>query len=142
MWKCPKCDRVFDRNGQSHSCHRVTLDQHFKNKEVARGIFEGLTDAIDREVGKCEVVPIPCCVHLFGQYDFLAALPKKDKLEIRFALDRALTDPRVSQAVRLSRTSFKNCLDLHSVQDIDKELVDWLRESYHLKGEPLEPSSA
>jgi hypothetical protein len=136
MWKCPECGRVFDKTGQSHSCRRVELDQHFKNKEAARRIFDGLVDAVRKEIGECEVVSIPCCVHLYGHYDFLAALPKRDRLEIRFALNRALANPRVKQTAGLSKTSFMNCIDLHALEEIDGDLVGWLREAYHLKDKP------
>lgn len=96
-------------------------------------MFDYLLERVKRDIGKCKIISIPCCVHLFGKYDFLAALPKKDRLEIRFALDRKLGTPRLKQAVPMSAKVFKNCFDVFSKDEIDKEFVGWLKESYHLK---------
>lgn len=133
MWKCSKCGRIFEKHGQIHSCHKIPLEEHFKNKESAKKIFDALVDSIDQNIGKVEIISIPCCIHLFGKYDFLAALPKKDTLEIRFSLNRALQSPRLRLSVPVSDTSYKNCIDLKSTDDIDNELTNWIKEAYHLK---------
>ena len=133
MWNCPSCNRIFERAKQQHSCSRITLEQHFKNKKKAKELFDYLIKQIGNKIGKYRIAPIPCCIHLFGNYDFLAALPKKDKLEIRFALDRTIDSLRLKQSVPISSTSFKNCIDVKCEKEIDKELIKWLGESYHLK---------
>lgn len=115
----------------------VPLDDHFKNKKLAKDVFDVLFENIKEKIGKAEIISLPCCIHLFGTYDFLAALPKKDRLEIRFGLNRALNDRRVKQSVPVSRTAYKNCIDLQSGMEIDDELIDWLKESYGARaGEP------
>jgi len=52
------------------------------NKVIAKELFEYLLQKIELNIGKCKIVSLPCCVHLYGTYDFLAALPKKDSIEI------------------------------------------------------------
>lgn len=133
MWKCPKCSRIFEKHGQMHSCRKKPLEEHFKNKGLAKDIFNSLVDSINQNVGKVEVISIPCCIHLFGKYDFLAALPKKNLLEIRFSLNRVLQSPRLKMSVAVSDTSYKNCIELESAEDINSELIDWIKEAYHLK---------
>jgi hypothetical protein len=133
MWTCPKCKRIFDKAAQPHSCHTIPLEEHFKNKKLAKELFEYLEKQITIRIGTCRRVSLPCCVHLFGTYDFLAALPKKDRLEIRFALDRKLDTPRLKQCVPLSGQHFKNCLDVSTIKEIDGELIEWVRRAYHLK---------
>jgi hypothetical protein len=86
MWTCSKCGRIFKSAHQPHSCKRIALEKHFENKEKAKELFGFLVEQINSKIGKCKIISIPCCVHLFGKYDFLAALPKKDRLEIRIAL--------------------------------------------------------
>src|SRR4030042_3882017 len=122
MWTCPNCNRIFEKAKQPHSCHKVALEQHFKNKAKAKELFDQLVKQINEKIGKCQIVSLPCCIHLFGSYDFLAALPKKDRLEIRFALDRRLDSPRLGQSVPVSSKYFKNCLDLNAIGEIDTEL--------------------
>lgn len=133
MWTCPKCQRIFGKAKQPHSCKKISLEEHFKNKEVAKKIFDYLVKIIEREIGECRIISIPCCVHLFGKYDFLAALPKKNKLEIRFSLNRVLDSPRLKQSIPISSKYYKNCTDLNSNNEIDRELIWWLNEAYKLK---------
>lgn len=133
MWTCGKCGRIFKSKNQPHSCKRIPLEKHFEGKELTKELFDHLLEKIDKEVGKVKIISIPCCVHLFGTYDFLAALPKKDKLEIRFALDREIKSKRLKTCVPLSKSTFKNCFDISGSKEIDSELVGWIRESYNLK---------
>lgn len=133
MWSCPKCGREFEKEKQPHSCNKVPLKEHFKNKEKAEGLFKELVEQINNKIGKCKIISLPCCIHLFGKYDFLAFLPKKDSLEVRFSLDKKISNPRITQSVPISTKNFKNCLEITSEKDIDKELLAWLKESYNLK---------
>lgn len=119
--------------GQPHSCHKIPLDFHFKNKEEAKDLFDHLLAQINTHIGKYRIISLPCCIHLFGKYDFLAALPKKDKLEIRFSLDKELKNVRIKQSFPLSSKSYKICLDLTSKEEINPELLNWLGKSYNLK---------
>ena len=133
MWTCPKCGRIFNREGQQHSCKKVPLESHFTGKQRAKELYDAVADRIGKEIGPVKTISLPCCVHLFGTYDFVALLPKKDKLEIRFALDRELKDSRIYTTVPLSKSSYKNCLYVWSKDEIDDELIEWLKESYNLK---------
>jgi len=112
MWTCGKCKRIFQKENQSHSCQSIPLEQHFKNKKKAREIFDYLVKRVNKEIGEVKLISLPCCIHLFGSYDFLAALPKKDRLEIRLSLKR---------------------IDLFGVDEINEELIKRIKESYCLK---------
>lgn len=129
MWTCPKCKRIFTKTKQPHSCHLIPLEEHFKNKEKVKIIFDCLVKKIG-DIGQCKIISLPCCIHLFGQYDFLAALPKKDKLEIRFSLDRVLASPRLKHSVPVSSKYYKNCIEIKKIKEIDEELLSWIKEAY------------
>ncbi len=133
MWTCPKCGRIFTKEKQPHSCKKIPLEKHFQNKDTAKEIFDYLVGKVNSKVGKCKIISIPCCVHLFGNYDFLAALPKKDRLEIRFALGRKLNTSSLKQCVPMPAKVFKNCFDVYNKREIDEKFIGWLKESYHLK---------
>ena len=133
MWECTNCGRIFQKTKQVHSCNKFPLEQHFKNKEKARKLFKYLFEQIDKSIGKCKIISLPCCIHLFGTYDFLAALPKKDGLEIRFSLNRVLDSPRLKQSVPVSSKYYKNCIDVKNLKEIDGELITWVSEAYRLK---------
>jgi hypothetical protein len=133
MWTCSVCGRIFEKAKQPHSCRKTPLELHFQNKEKARELFDYLVKQVNKKVGKCKIVSLPCCVHLFGKYDFLAVLPKRDGLEIRFALDHQLKSPRIMQRVPISSKNVKNCLQVKSKAEVDGEFIGWLSRAYHLK---------
>ena len=64
----------------------------------------------------------------------VGALPKLDRLEVRFTANREMSAPRIHHCVPMSAKVFKICLDVFTEQDIDPELMVWLIESYHMKG--------
>jgi len=133
MWKCPNCNRIFKKAKQPHSCKKVSIESHFEKKEKAKILFDYLLKQMEKNIGKYQIVSLPCCIHLFGRYDFLAVLPKKNYIEVRFALDRELDTPRLKVAVPMSSKVFKICLDISDEKEIDSEFMEWLKESYHLK---------
>lgn len=133
MWTCNTCGRVFEKIKQPHTCHKVPVEAHFKNKDIAKTIFNYLVKVTNEKVGICQIVSLPCCIHLYGKYDFLAALPKRDKLEIRFTLNQKLETPRLKHSVPTSLKGFKHCIEIEAIEQIDEELIKWVNESYHLK---------
>lgn len=130
MWTCSKCKRIFEKTGQMHSCRKIPLEEHFKNKEKAKEIFDYLFEEINDKIRKCKIISLPCCIHLFGSNDFLAAIPKKDSLEIRFSLSRKLENPRVIQAVLVSAKQYKNCIEIYQKKEIDSDLIELISEAY------------
>ncbi|MBN2100712.1 hypothetical protein JW710_02360 [Candidatus Dojkabacteria bacterium] len=132
-WTCPKCGRIFQKKNQPHSCRNIPLSDHFKNKDLAKKIYKKLYEETKKKVGPCKEISLPCCIHWFGTYDFIALLPKKDRLEVRLALDVKLKKKRIFATVPLSKTLSKNCLNLYSENEIDDELLDWIKKSYEFK---------
>jgi hypothetical protein len=54
-------------------------------------------------------------------------------LEIRFVLKRELASSRVQRSARISKTQYKQCVDIQAAEDIDEELLSWVREAYYLE---------
>ena len=133
MWSCPKCGRIFKKKDQPHSCKKYPKEKHFEKKEYAEDLYGFLLVAINTKVGKVKEISLPCCIHLFGNYDFIAILPKKDHLEIRFALDEKLKAKRITNCVPLSKKKHKNVLNIYDGKEIDKQLIKWLKRSYNLQ---------
>ena len=133
MWACPKCNRTFQKAHQMHSCKSYPIELHFKDRDNVKLIYDKLLKAVNTKIGICQEISLPFCIHWYGTYEFIALLAKKDKLEIRFTLHREIKKPRIYTSVSVSSKSFKNCLHLNTVKDIDSELLGWIRESYFLK---------
>lgn len=132
-WTCPKCGRIFKNKNQIHSCKKYPIDLHFKNKDHAKKLYIHLLKTTGSKIGKCKEISLPCCIHWFGNYDFVALLPKRDKLEVRFALDEKIKSKRIFASVPLSKSTYKNCLYIYKKDDIDRDLIGWLKRSYCLK---------
>jgi hypothetical protein len=130
-WRCPDCGRGFTRVRQSHSCRSVALDEHLRD-EGARALFERLLTIVRADVGACEVVSLPCCIHLAATYDFLAVLPRRDRLEVRFVLPRRLDDPRITHWSQTGAHAYKHAVDVTDPDDLDPTLLGWIREAYQL----------
>jgi hypothetical protein len=128
-WRCPTCGRSFRRSGQPHSCRVITVEEHFRGKPEARALLDRLLTSVADTVGPCEVIALPCCIHLARDVDFLAVLPKRHRLELRFALDRDLPHPRVVMSVPVSSRAIKHCVDVTCAEDLDDELLSWIREA-------------
>lgn len=133
MWTCSKCGRVFKRTNQQHSCKLIPLEQHFKNKASTKLIYNFLLTQIHNEIGPYKIIPLPCCIHLYGNYDFIAILPHKDRLEIRFAIKKETTNQRIFNSVIINKNTVKVCININSIQEIDKELLGYIKQSYILK---------
>ena len=134
MWQCPKCKREFIKPNQSHSCVSFPIENHFKNKEaVARLLFDALVNEIEHSIGLVKIESLPCCIHLVSDYTFGAVWAMKDKIRIDFRISRKLDDPRISKQEKLSANRFLYYIDLESREDIDGQLIDWIKESYFLK---------
>jgi hypothetical protein len=129
-WRCPDCGRAFARRNQPHSCKRVPIEAHFAPDGASRRLFEALLAAVGGHVGPCEVVSLPCCIHLAATDDFLAVLPRRDRLEIRFTVHRRIRSPRIQACAQTSRDAYKHRVDISAVEDLDPELLGWLREAY------------
>ena len=132
MWRCPTCGRSFLRTRQTHSCRVVAVEDHFRSKGEARALFGRLLAAVEEAVGPCEVVALPCCLRLSSGADFLAVLPRRDRLEIRFALEEVLAHPRISASARISAAAVKHSVPIVSAEDIDDELLSWIRRAQAL----------
>ncbi|MDV3221778.1 DUF5655 domain-containing protein [Intrasporangium sp.] len=111
----------------------MSLESHLRDRDL-RALFDHLVDEVNQTVGQCQVLSLPCCIHLVGDHDFLAVLPKRDRLEIRFALRRQLTSSKVTRSARISNTSYKHSVDVRTTADIDDTLLGWVREAYELDG--------
>jgi hypothetical protein len=139
-WVCPGCGRAFRRTGQQHSCHTVRLDDHLWPAHPMRPLFDHLLARVRDDVGPCEVVALNCCVHLAGgTADFLAVLPRKRHLEVRFSLGRELQDPRVERTTRTGTHTFKHRVDVTFPGEVDEVLLGWIREAYRDASSPPAP---
>ncbi|MFH0829513.1 MAG: DUF5655 domain-containing protein [Candidatus Kerfeldbacteria bacterium] len=133
-WRCPKCHRTFVRKNQQHSCTVFPLRQHFENKQdVAKPLFNKLLRLFRTRIGPCSVVSLPCCIHLSHRgRDFAAVYALKDGLRFHVGASVQLKSRRITQVAKVSAHRYMHSLDVHTAQELDAELMHWLKRSYAL----------
>jgi Domain of unknown function (DUF5655) len=135
LWTCPKCKRKFERKGQSHSCRPYPLAQHFENKPVGKLLYQKLKQAIKGELGNFKVESLECCIHFVSTFTFAAVKILKDKIRVDFSLSRKIKSNRITYFTPMSAHRFLYCIDVITEEDIDQELMDWIKEALDKKRE-------
>jgi len=134
LWTCPKCKRKFEKKNQVHSCNVYPLDKHFKGKEeVARPLYNNLKTKIKKNIGSFKVESLPCCIHFVSTLTFAAVFALKDKIRIHFTLDYELESSRIDKFTQMSTNRYLYSIDIEKEDEIDKELISWLKQAYNLK---------
>jgi len=132
LWVCPKCNRRFEKENQVHSCTVYPLDNHFRGREeVARPLYNRLEEEIKKKIGPFKVESLPCCIHLVSTFTFAAVYALKNKIRIHFALDHKLESPRIDKSSQISKNRYQHSIDIEKGDEIDKELISWLKHAYN-----------
>lgn len=134
-WQCPICKREFAKINQAHSCVVFPLENHFKNKEFAKSLFEHLKNEIEKNIGPLKVESLPCCIHFVSAYTFGAVWAKKDRIMIDFRIPEKLESNRFKNITQISAHRFLYYLDIYKKEEIDPELLTWIKRSYELHEE-------
>jgi len=132
-WTCPTCKRKFARQGQPHSCRPFPLEQHFKNKPDSTVLYQKLRQAVKYKLGTYKVESLECCIHFASPLTFIAIKIFKDKIRVDFSLTRKIRSKRFSYVTPLSTHRYLYCVDVMSEDDIDAELLDWIKEAHDKK---------
>lgn len=131
MWKCPKCNREFQKVNQSHSCQNYPLEQHFVGKERAKQLFEYYKSQIEKQLGPVKIESLPCCIHFVGTYSFGACWALKDKIRIDFRLDHPIETNRNHRVNKISANRYMYYFDITNESEIDAELMGWVAQAYN-----------
>jgi len=131
-WTCPECGKEFKNPNQEHSCVRVPLDEHLKNKPaVIRMIHDRLIMEVQR-FGPYTLNPVKSSIQVKAGATFLSIKPKKDRVDLEFFLSREVDQPPITKSFRVSGNSVMTCASLDNVMHVNETLVGWLKESYEL----------
>lgn len=129
LWTCPKCGRQFERKGQTHSCKSYPIEEHFKRKEESEKLYDKFKLAVEKQLGPVKVESLECCIHFVSTFTFAAVKIFKDKLQVDFSLDHLIKNKRVKQLVRMSAHRYLYVIDIAKDEDIDDELMGWIKEA-------------
>ncbi len=131
MWKCTECGRKFEKINQSHSCRPYAIENHFKS-EKCKFLYDALKYKVKKEVGDFEIESLECCIHFVARKIFVGVFCTKENIKITFTLSEKLDSPRIDNVDQLSANRFNHRVIIQDENEIDKELMEWIREAYVL----------
>ena len=110
-----------------------TVKQHFENKPAnILFIYEKLLEEL-RKFGKTEEKPNNSSIHLNNKYGFAGVYTRKKYILLHIHLSSPIENKRIEKIEQISKNRFIHTVKLASENDIDAELLAWLKEAYDLK---------
>ncbi|HTH51306.1 MAG TPA: DUF5655 domain-containing protein [Pyrinomonadaceae bacterium] len=109
-----------------------TIEQHFDGKpRVVRDIYDTLL-AVAREFGPVEEDAKKTCIHLNRKYAFAGVHLGKSHIVLTVKSNSDIPSLRIRKREQASANRWYCEVRLVSPDDIDNEILGWLRHSYEL----------
>ena len=111
--------------------HATTAALFSGKDPQVQAIYEQLLDAI-RLLGPFTAEAKKTSIHLVRSSGFAGVHPRKNYLYLNLRLDQPLTGPRIAKSEQVSKNRWHNEIRLDAPDQIDAELLAWLRSAYTL----------
>ena len=133
MWTCPKCHRKFRNTNQLHTCKLVDKESFFLRRPPHfKKLYKIIKNHV-KDLGEFrEEAVLPDVIFFKTKSTFLAIKVKKAWLDIEFFLDHLDDEPPVKKYLQTSKRRFAHLVSIDEAEDINDQLIDWIRESYEL----------
>ena len=106
---------------------------HLKDKQQnVTDIYEKLIEELQK-FGKLKIEPKKTSIHIGNRFGFAGVYTRKDYINLEIHLSHKLTSKRVKMVEQASANRFHHTIKLEKPKDVDKELLEWLKEAYDLK---------
>jgi hypothetical protein len=104
----------------------------FAGKDTAvRATYARLLNVL-QTVGPFQEEPKKTSVHLVNTSGFAGIHPRKSFLYLNLRMDRALQGERIAKSEQVSKNRYHNEIKITTPDEVDGELIDWLKEAYAL----------
>ncbi len=135
MWTCPKCKRVFRNTNQAHTCKLVDKESFFLRRPAHfRKLYQIIKDNVKNLGEFREEAVLPDVIFFKTKSTFLSIKIKKAWIDIEFFLDHLEDVQPVKKYLQTSKHRFAHLVSIDDEEDIDCQLMDWIKESYNLIG--------
>jgi len=106
---------------------------HLEGKEpVVSQIYERLICELQK-FGPIKIDPKKTSIHLSNRFGFAGVYTRRDYINLEVHLNYKLTGNRIGKAEQASANRFHHTIKLMSPDDIDGDLLSWLKQAYDLK---------
>lgn len=130
VWSCGACGREFGKR-RSHVCvPALSVDAYFAARpSFEREIFDAVRAHLE-SLGPVIVEPVGVGVLFKARRTFVELRPKAHWVDLSIGLNRRLEHPRITRTVRTATRRTYHGIRVRSASDIDREVREWLSESY------------
>lgn len=109
-----------------------TIKSHIDGKDpVVREIYDRLMAAL-KQIGPVVEEPKKTSIHVVNATAFAGVATRKNYLVLTIKSDRKLTSARIHKTERVSAGRFHHEVKLTSSEDVNEELIGWLKHAYTL----------
>jgi len=106
---------------------------HFEGKElVVAQIYERLINEL-KKFGQLKIEPNKTSIHLGNRFGFAGVYTRKSYINLEVHLSYKLTSQRVNKVEQASANRYHHTIKLTKTDEIDAELLNWLRQAFDLK---------
>jgi hypothetical protein len=98
---------------------------------AALTLYKGLL-AMIKPMGKFEEEVKKTSIHLVRKTAFAGVAPRKEYLLLTIKSDKSIRSPRIKKAEQTSKSRWHLEIKLASADELDTELLGWLRAAYAL----------
>ena len=132
MWICPHCKKSFKNVNQWHSCSVRKVEDHLINKPPH--ILEAYhkLESIVTGFGEVQISPVKTSIQYRIGANFASVRITGKYLEIEFQLDHEELEFPIHKTIKISSNSVFHAVMVEDPEEINKQLVDWLQQSYRL----------
>jgi len=110
------------------------VKSHFEGKEpVVRQIYDALLKH-SRKFGTVIEEPKKTSIHLVHKSAFAGVATRRSALILTLKSDHDLDSPRIHKSEQASARRFHHEVKLTSLNEVDAELIRWLKEGYDVSG--------
>ncbi len=130
LWECPRCGAKLVTKNLSHSCGDHSVEKFLEGKtDVGRDLFRRFR-ALIAQCGPYELAPAKTRVAFMAEVRFASVNRVGDDcIDVHFVLPRTIESPRVRRVEHLGKLHVYH-VRLRHPRDFDRELADWLHQSY------------
>lgn len=129
MWTCPKCERVFKTENQSHYCGVTTLDDLFE------GVPAHLVLAFDRLIATvidwepCSLGAAKKAAVFSSRKAWLIVRPMSKVLDLKFYTDHKISSPDIFKVQPWGK-KFAHHIRIKDESELTLEVLSLLREGH------------
>jgi hypothetical protein len=110
----------------------LSIDQHFAGKTPEmKAAYDRLIASLNA-FGAVKEAPKQTSIHLEKNSGFAGVHPRKSHFNLEFRTDYKIDNPRVTRQQQLSARRFEHTVKIERPDDVDDELLKWLKDAYDL----------